>query len=322
MRATASSTAGTAFTLALLAGIVAAGVLMLTSGRNAGAQSGPSLAFSVAEPGNCIAVDEGDEVGVALQISGVQDLLSWEATVVHDFDVIQIVAKDTRLFITENGGAPIEAVEPLPDNNGRHLLSISVGAAGAVSGSGTLAIITFEAVGAGVSVIDIPQTDLDGNGSTDEGAILTRRDSAKISDNNGDNFFDGPVQRATVAVGESCSSPTEKPTDPPTPGPSITPTPTGGSDGSPAPGNDTGAPVGGSATPDNSTQPSALASPVADASPTSTAPGTGGSGSSDGDETGSSVPLLLIAALLAGGLGLGGAVLFLVRRSSEGRPAL
>ena len=118
--------------------------------------------------------------------------------------------------MAQGGSGLIEASEPLPDNNGRHLLSIG-GNSVSVSGSGVLATIRFEAVGAGVSTVDIPQHDVDDNGTTDEGAILTKNGGATIDDLNGDNFFDGPVQSARIAVDASCVAPTEEPTDPPTP---------------------------------------------------------------------------------------------------------
>lgn len=75
--------------------------------------------------------------------------------------MIRILEHDLRIFPAQGGGGLIEASEPLPDNNGRHLLAIGGNSSVAVSGSGVLATIRFKAVGAGISTIDIPQKDVD-----------------------------------------------------------------------------------------------------------------------------------------------------------------
>ena len=146
----------------------------------------------------------------------------------------------------------------MPDNNGRYLLAIGGGSAISVSGSGSLATIKFEAVGAGVSIIDIPQNDFDGDGSTDEGVVLTQNGGLKIGDVNSDSFFDGPVQSARIAVGTSCGAPTEEPTDPPTPAP-ATPSASSGATATPS-------------TPTQSSGPTTTDDPPATAVETATTP--------------------------------------------------
>ena len=205
--------------------IVALGVtaIALAVGRGASGQTGPGLSFDVGTPSGCVEVGVGDEFEIALVITGVEELQAWEATISHDFDVVRIVEHDARILLAQGAGALFEASEPLPDNNGQHLLAVGATKAVSINGSDILATIKFGAVAAGVSIIDIPQNDFDGDGDTDQGAIL-QNGSTMIGDLNGDNFFDGPVQSALIAVNASCASPTEQPTDPPTPKP-VTPTP-------------------------------------------------------------------------------------------------
>ena len=229
-------------------------VAALAVGRGASGQTGPVLSFDVGAPSGCAEIGVGNEIEVSLRITDVEELKVWEATITHDFDIVRILEHDLHLFLAQGGGQLIDASEPLPDNNGRHLLAIGQ-AQGAVpvSGSGILATIKFEAVGAGVSIIDIPQNDFDGNGTVDEGAVLTQNGGAKIGDVNGDNFFDGPVQSALIAVNASCAAPTEEPTDPPTPNP---PGPSPSSSATATPGTSTPTQSAG---PTTSTDPSATA---------------------------------------------------------------
>lgn len=195
-------------------------VAALAVGHGASGQTGPLLSFDVGAPGGCVEVGVGDEIETALMIADVEELQAWEATISHDFDVIRILEHDAQILLAQGGGALFEASEPLPDNDGQHLLAIGGTKAVSAIGPSILATIKFKAVGTGVSIIDIPQTDSDGNGDADQGVIL-QIGSTFIGDVNGDNFFDGPVQSALIAVNASCGSPTEQPTDPPTPKPAT-----------------------------------------------------------------------------------------------------
>jgi len=210
-------------------------VAALAVGRGASGQTGTVLSFDVGAPGGCAELGVGDELEIALMITDVEKLQAWEATISHDFDVIRILEHDARILLAQGGGALFEASEPLPDNDGSHLLAIGSTKTVSVIGSSILATIRFEAVGAGVSIIDIPQNDSDGNGDTDQGAIL-QSGSTFIGDVNSDNFFDGPVQSALIAVNASCGAPTEEPTDPPTPKP-VTPSPSPSATATPSASN-------------------------------------------------------------------------------------
>ncbi|HUF53676.1 MAG TPA: hypothetical protein VMR52_07880 [Dehalococcoidia bacterium] len=217
----------TMFTAAALVLVAGAAVTLpvLTRGE-ANASTSTSLAINVGSPAGCVSVGVGAEVEVSVDISAVNSLTSWEATIVHDRDILEVTAQDAGVFLRKDGGSVLDASEPLPDANGRHFLSAGLIGAG-VSGGGALGTLTFQALEAGITSIEIPQRDLNGDGKADEGVRLTGQNGVIIGDVNNDGFFDGPVASAAIAVGQPCGPvPTTSPTEPPTPGPSPTPSPT------------------------------------------------------------------------------------------------
>ncbi|MEX0682428.1 MAG: cohesin domain-containing protein [Dehalococcoidia bacterium] len=314
----------------MLLAVAASTVLALAASMffaPAEAQTGPSLAFDAGGSEECVSVDEGDEIEVSLLISGAQSLQSWEATITYDRDVLEITQHNTALFLAgDPNSSLIDASEPLPDVNGRHLLSTGdLRSTASESGNGVLGTITFRALGAGVSVIDVPQRDLNGDGRVDEGAALTTQGGVHVNDVNFDGFFDGPVQSAVVAVEASCAAVTPKPTDPPTPAPNFTTAP-GGSPGDPngtggSSDGDTPAP-GESAEPGESPGPGDGSSTPVQSGVATDGPGgpTNGPANQNGtDDGGSSFPAWLVVALIGAALAAGsGAVLIAMRRSSRG----
>ena len=284
----------------------------------AGAQSSPGLYFEVNGDEGCVSVDEGDEVEVTLQISGAQDLQSWEATITYDRDILEITQHNTRLFLAEETGSNLfDASEPLPDVNGRHFLSVGDLSTASESGAGVLGAITFRAIEPGVSVIDIPQVDRNGDGRTDEGGALTSYGNVEISDVNGDAFFDGPVHSALVAVEANCSQATPKPTDPPTPAPGFT----SGAPGASGAGasTDPSAPVTGGASPGSED-----GSPAPTGDPANSPPATGtgstndpaNTGTGDGDVDSSSA--WVVVALSIAGFAVAGGLVLMIRLRKPG----
>ncbi|MEX1194750.1 MAG: cohesin domain-containing protein [Dehalococcoidia bacterium] len=247
-----------AFGVAAVASAVTLGALLMAAGVGAG--SSPTLLIDVGSPSGCVSVDVGDEVVVSLLVENVQDLQAFEATIVHDDGILKITAQDVRIFLnTAPNSSIIDASEPLPDGNGRHLLSAADYTDNSESGSGVLATITFEAIGTGQTTIAITQRDLNSDGHVDEGASLRAYGGIEISDFNGDGFFDGPVQSGAIAVGQACGAvPTDEPTDPPTGAPSPTVSPTASPTAS---ATVTASPTGATSTPDGGTA-SVTASPT------------------------------------------------------------
>jgi hypothetical protein len=314
MRNVANRGATAALTVAVSALVAVVGLLML---ERADAQSSPAIWFEVNGDEGCVSVDEGDEFEVAVLISGAEDLQSWEATVTYDRDVLEVTQHNTRLFLGEESGSNLlDASEPLPDVNGRHFLSVGDLSAASESGTGVLSTITFRAIDSGVSVIDSPQVDLNGDGRTDEGSALTSYGNVEISDVNGDAFFDGPVQSAVVAIEANCSQATPKPTDPPTAAPSATtsePDASGASqtgdvepsgsatDGTASPGSVEGTPTTGGSASDE---------------PAESEDATRGTAGSQDD--GDSFQMWIVAALIAAGLASAGGLGLLLRLRKPG----
>lgn len=294
----------------------AATLLVLHVASNAGAQSGTSLAIDVGSASGCDEIGEGDEIEVLLRIENVIELGAWEATIVYDRDILEIVSQDNRQFIVEAPGSNVvDASEPLPDYNGRHLLSIGDASASAESGDGVLSIVVFRAVDEGTTLISIPQYDINGDGRTDEGAQISRYGGGFIGDVNGDGFFDGPVSGGIVAVDADCNdAETPEPTDPPTSGPGQSDSGDGGANTS----SPSGAGPGVSQPPESGPPPSDGQTPRTP-TPIDGTPQTPSDGdpnrspesddrTNDGNGDGDSFPLWLIAVLLTGGLAGGAAV--------------
>jgi hypothetical protein len=308
-------------------GSAAATLFLLHLASSAGAQPATSLAIDVGSSSGCEEVSPGDEVEVLVLIDNVSELQTWEATIVYDRDILEIISQDNRQFLLEEPGSnAIDASEPLPDYNGRHLLSIGDPSASSESGDGILSIVVFKALNEGASFISIPQYDINGDGRTDEGARLTRQGGSFIGDVNGDGFFDGPVAGGIVAVDADCAEAgSPEPTDPPTPGPGPSGSGGGGSDTqSPGgPGPDGSEPPGGgpaesgtaradSPTPRTSGEP-VDGTPISSEDDPDRSPDPDDR-SDDENSGGGSFPLWLVAVLAASGLAGSAVVVFAVSR--------
>lgn len=318
----------------IVAALAAIPGLLLPAALTA-AQSGTSLVIDVKTQGNspsalgepdfCVSVDEGDEIDVDIVVYDVQDLLSWEATLIHDRSVLEIVEQDVRMFIASQPGSnPLDASEPLPDANGRHLLAVGDVSNSTDSGSGVLGRIHFKAIGEGISQISIPQRDINNDGRTDEGAQLTQKGGVPIGDTNGDRFFDGPVTPAFVAVGASCEELTPVPTTPAAGAPGGgTPQPTSGA-GSGAAATSAPSPDGPQiGDPTDDTEPGSGTGAAGDEPDQTDAPdGVGGpaAGSDPGGDSGGGdgLPTWLLIALAGGIVAAGGAAILAYRRVSGG----
>jgi hypothetical protein len=288
----------------------------------AGAQAVTTIVIDAGGSSPCVSIDEDDEIVVSIRIENVQDLQAWEATVVHDDDILEIIDQQANIFIgSEANSSVIANAEPLPDINGRHLLGAADASDSSESGDGVLGTLTFRAISEGVTTIDIPQTDLNNDGRTDEGGWVEQYGGIQIDDHNFDGFFDGPVQAALVAVGSSCAqATTAEPTDPPT----AAPNPSGSEDGSPGTSPGDGGPGASNGSGGGTADPSGQSGSPGAASGSPLTSGeadpsrTGGPAISNGDGgDGASFPVWAVVALLVGGLGAGGLVVaFAVRRAS------
>ena len=158
---------------------------------------------------NCVAVKTGDRLQMDIVVQDITDLLAWEVPIDYDPEVVTVVGQDVKLFQQANAGSSVlDLSAKLPDDSGFHALSAfdSADPESPDSGSGVLARITFEAVGAGDSPIRFGNRDYDSDGIPDRGSLIRDIDTNFIGDSNDDTFFDGEQANAQVVVDGECPS--------------------------------------------------------------------------------------------------------------------
>jgi len=191
-----------------LPGSISLGVDAKTSGNTA---------TSLGSIDSCVSVDVDESFPVDVFVSDVSTLLAWEVYFVYDRNAVEIVGRDVQLFLgAAEGSRVIDVSEGLPDKDGLYRIAAAdIGGRAAESGSGVLVRLTLTAKSPGVTVVSLPQIDVNHDGSIELGARLTNTGGTQIGDVNGDDFFDGAVFAAQIAVEESCADVTPLPS--PTP---------------------------------------------------------------------------------------------------------
>ena len=272
---------------------------------------------------DCTEVEEGDLFQLEFRVSGVQDLLAWEVYFAFDRNLIEVIDRDVRMFLSEGpNSSVVDFSDTVPNSTGIYRLAAADVALGATaeSGAGVLGTLILRARAEGVSPAAIFRDDIDGNGTTDLGPTLTATGGGTIDDANGDNIFDGDVQSGQIAIGKSCLSPPPtanpkdiviviQPTSPTAvPGASTTSTatPTGDNPGS----------NGGGESP---TGPSNATSGDADTIQTSTATPTGIGGGPNDEPDSSSGAIAWIIGGIGAALALGLVVSYVVVRTTQKR---
>jgi hypothetical protein len=177
----------------------------------------------------CISVSSGTTFDVDITVTGVTDLLAWDIYFTFDPSVVNIADRNVSMLLAHNDGSSVfNLSESVPDSSGHYRTGAfdtecSPDNKGPCeSGSGVLARLTLKAVGPGVSPAALPLYLGVGLGPS-----LVDVDGHYLGDANGDNFYDGPVSAAWIAVDQACpSEPPPSPTPWPTPSPTATGSPT------------------------------------------------------------------------------------------------
>ena len=291
--------------------------------RNGVAQGGLAIGVDADPAGNsatslgsvdpCISVQKGDTFQIDIFVADVEDLLGWEIYFSFDGDVVNVVDRDVGLFLATSANSEVfDASDVLPSTGGLYRV-------GAVdlsqppspdSGSGVLARLTLEAVGAGLGQALLISIDANNDGATDLGPQLSNSDLQAIGDANGDGFFDGTVLSGQIAVDRDCAAePTQTPLATTTPAPSPTegasPVVTTTTTGTPPATTETARP-----TPRITPTPGTITSPTPGSDGTATPEGDGGTDWTSGGFIAMYVIVGGVAALLLGG----GAFLATTRR--------
>lgn len=165
----------------------------------------------------CMSVTSGQTFDVDLFIRGVRDFSGWQAMLIYDGSIVNVVSRETGLLLAANDGSNLVDLspDPLPDADGVFTLAVAdLGESPGEDGPGILARLTLQAVGPGATALDLTDT------------LLADSAGEPIGDTNGDQLFDGPISGAQIWVDQPCPSeplPTLTPPAPVTTRPPATP---------------------------------------------------------------------------------------------------
>ena len=208
---------------------VAAGAGAIAQSEVGTAQGQPSIGIDADPSGNtatslgaidpCISVNKGDTFQVDIYIKDVVNLLGWEMYFHYEPSIVSITDRDVKMFLAATPGSDVlDASEGLPDIDNLHrLAAVDLALPHAPdSGSGVLARLTLQAVGSGLSPIDVAGVDANGDGTIDIGPLLTDDQGRQIGPRGPEGFFAGTITSATVAVDTACEDTTPIATPMPT----------------------------------------------------------------------------------------------------------
>jgi hypothetical protein len=309
--------------LVVVVALVALAAVVLASGEGS-TQGGLAVGVDADPDGNtattlgaidqCVSVAKDDTFSVDVFITDVTNLMAWEAYFSFDGSIVNLTDFDVELFQAANANSDVfNASEmELPSSGGLYRLG-ALDFESPDSGSGVLTRLTLKAVGAGISPAILITLDANNDGRPDLGTRLRDPQETPLGDSNGDEFFDGTVVNAQIAVDRDC---------PPGTAPTPSPSPATGEASPTAPSGETPGPAGtGTGTPPATSISSPTSQPTsttrtATPSPTSTATPSSEDGGTDWNSP--ALVAAYVAAAAVATLAVGGLALLGVRRRSGG----
>lgn len=135
--------------------------------------------------------------------SGAPGLKVFSLPISYNEAVINITDVNVNYFLTSQGNPVLDGSDPQPDDDGLwDTAAADISDPGGLinTGSGVLARVTAQAVGAGASPLDIVSLDLNGDTVLDRAPFLRDSNDGFIGDTNGDTFYNGTPTNGTVAV--------------------------------------------------------------------------------------------------------------------------
>lgn len=141
----------------------------------------------------CRRVDVDETFQVDIWVRDVADLKGWQTTVLYNGGALNLTAIDDEEFQAADPGSNVFSLSDrlvVPDTDGEYLAA-AVDLETPDSGTGRLAILTFHAVAAGDSVIDLQEV------------ILANSLGDSMGDSNGDGFYDGVTEQGAIIVGSA-----------------------------------------------------------------------------------------------------------------------
>jgi len=286
---------------------------------------------SIGKIETCASYEVGDQFPVDIIVNNVANLRSFELRVDYDEDILSVLAVDFAQFLvsTPPGGNVFPTLNEV-EVPGRYFLAAAELQGTPDTGSGVLVKVTFEAIGEGISPVEVADS------PAYAGPRLSGALGQPIEDSTGDGIWDASIVGSTVNVGDDCGgSPvvTLKPSPKPSPT-SRTPSPSGATPantatqapgstddpGSTQPTSNPGA-DGSSPTASGGAQPSAttLGNDIVnnvsnDGDGNSDGTGSGATGSSSGDSGSASTLLLIIGGVAILFVSAGGGLFAFSRR--------
>ncbi|MDO8616213.1 MAG: cohesin domain-containing protein [Dehalococcoidia bacterium] len=294
-------------------------------GFQAAAQSSPSVGLDLDPEGDsaafvaaidsCVSVEKGEAFDVDVYVKDVSNLLAWEVYFRYDQSRLEILRADVRMFLRNQAGSNVVSVsDPLPNKTGLYRIAAAdIASPSALeSGSGILTRVTLEAKESGTTPISLPHLDFNGDDVYDLGPRLIGPGGTDIDDADGDGLLDGQIDSARVVVGSSCAA---APEVSPTPWPVLGTTNPGGTPGpdgqnaqsTATPSADaTSSPGAGGSSPSGDTN-GGQGDGGTPADPEGT-PAGGSSAGTDGSHGGSGGGGSSVLTLIAGAVGVAGAL--------------
>lgn len=201
--------------VALIAGLLTSVTAVLVSsefpGDSTSAQALQSVtSLSVDE---CTEIDNGESVELPVSVSGVSELIAWEIYFAYDRDLLEVIGRDVRWFLSEGANSNvIDLSDPVPNSKGLYRLAAADIAlnAQAETGGGVIATIILQAKSEGVSPAAIYRSNV-----VPLGPSLKSEGGVSIGDDDGDGIFDGSIISGQIAIGQPCRA------TPPTPDPDV-----------------------------------------------------------------------------------------------------
>jgi len=163
-----------------------------------------NTATSLGTINNCISVDLTDSFYIDLFIQDVTNLNSLDGTFRFDGDILEVTGVNVQYFLAATAGSSVSSYSgSVPNNSGSFQVSAFDYGEAPESGEGILARLEITAVGPGISKANF---DLRPDGYPISGVILLDETGTAIGDTSEppDDYFDGSILEAKVAVDEPC----------------------------------------------------------------------------------------------------------------------
>ena len=164
---------------------------------------------SIAILDDCVEVNSGSTFTLDIHVEEVPPLIAWEMFFVFDRSLLEVAAKDVRIFLSvASGSNVIDVSDPTPNTSGLHRIAaadIAIPAA-TETGSGILATLTLNAKAPGLTAVGLPSIDINGDGLPDMAPRLVGLNASAIGDANGDDYLDEPIEPSVIAIDRSCDN--------------------------------------------------------------------------------------------------------------------